>query len=316
MSNMKTLIVAINDGGIVFPTVDQLEDPADVKVEDSWNNLSGRVVVDYHFAEDILAYLSVSQGYKSGGFNTTRTVGVVDGEFTTPASSTEPFDEETNINLELGVKSLLLDGRLRLNSSIFAYEYDDLQFLLGDADAPVTRTVNAGSVDGYGLDAEGYFLINQNFSVFANVALLHTEYGEDVIDNAGNVRILKGADRTFAPKYSGTLGIDYSSNIGAMGEIQANVSYSFTGSHIQSGTTTAVTFNDLDVIEQDAYSIINARVSWLSRNGDWEVALWGKNLTDEYYTTLISGGGATTSGVAIDYAAEPRTFGINVIYDY
>lgn len=306
----------LDGGGIIFPTIDQLEDPADVEVEDSWDNLSGRIVLDYQFSDDVLAYFSVSQGYKSGGFNTTRTVGIVDGETITPASSTEPFDEETNVNVELGIKSTILDGRLRLNTSIFNYEYSDLQFLLGDAEAPVTRTVNAGSVDGYGWDAEGQFFVNQSLSVFANVALLHTEYGEDVIDNAGEIRIFDGADRTFSPEVSAALGLDYTVQIGGSGELRTNLSYSYTGSHIQSETSTAVTFNDREVIEQDAYSVVNARISWLSSDGHWEVALWGKNLTDEYYTTLISGGGSTTSGVAIDYTAEPRTFGVNVIYDY
>lgn len=63
-------------------------------------------------------YATVSTGYRSGGFN---------GSTYTPGIGADIYDEETLTNMELGFKSTLMDGRVRLNASIFQYVYEDLQ---------------------------------------------------------------------------------------------------------------------------------------------------------------------------------------------
>lgn len=302
----------LNGGGVLFPTLAQLENSSEAVLQDTWDNLSGRAVVDYALGDDTLVYASIAQGYKSGGFNTTRTVGLVGGTYIAPSAANEPFNEETNLNFELGLKSTLADGRLRFNASFFAYEYKDLQFLLSDQESPVALTTNAPKVEGHGIDADILFAVTHQLSVTANLAYLNAEYTEDVVDGSGVVRYEAGQKTIFSPEISGIIGVDYAAQIGSMGELRFNASYSYTGDHLQAGLDATSSF-DPAASRSDSYSVLNTRMSWLSPEQRWEVALWGRNLTDEFYTTFISSSGAATGGVLANYPAEPRTYGVNVI---
>jgi iron complex outermembrane recepter protein len=303
-------------GGILFPNIAQLENAADAKVDDSWTNISGRIGLDYALGEDTLIYTTLAQGYKSGGFNSTRTLEEQSlGNFVMPTSAAEPFDEETNINFEVGMKSTQMDGRLRLNASAFIYEYKDLQFLMSDTDSPVARTVNASKVDGYGMDTEIMFAATENLNLFANLSYIQAEYGDDVIDAAGSVRILGGAETPFAPEFSGTVGFDFRAELEGLGELRTNFSYSYTGAHQQRANQVDDNFSNA-INHQEAYHVVNGRISLLSADETWELALWGKNLTDEYYASYTSASAASTAGVVTKTPAEPRTYGVNLVYNF
>ena len=75
--------------------------------------------------EDILYYLSYSEGFRSGGFN---------GRWGNAFTATTPYDPETVTNIEVGVKSTLMNNRLRLNVAVFDMEYDDKQIDVDVAD--------------------------------------------------------------------------------------------------------------------------------------------------------------------------------------
>ncbi len=304
--------------GILFPNLVQLENATDAKMEESWNNLSGRIALDYSLNEDTLVYVSLAQGYKAGGFNTTRTVQQTtstSGVFVMPSGAAEPFDEETNLNFEVGLKSTLMDGRMRFNTSAFAYEYKDLQFLLSDSEVPVARTINASKIDGYGVDVEMMLAATENLTLFMNLAYLQSEFGEDVIDREGDLVIEGGNETTFAPEMSGSIGLDYRYELGELGELRTNFTYSYYGSHMQRDIQVTDSFPE-GVGKEDAYHTINGRISLLSHDGKWEVALWGKNLTDEYYNTTVGTGAGVTAGVITSVPSEPRTYGVNLEYNF
>ena len=73
--------------------------------------------------DDMMAYMSYSTGYKSGGFTGSADTFNSDG---TPGPGTE-FDDETADAFELGVKASLWDQRARLSAAIFYTEFEDLQ---------------------------------------------------------------------------------------------------------------------------------------------------------------------------------------------
>lgn len=304
--------------GILFPNLAQLENAADAKMDESWSNLSGRIALDYALNEDALVYVSLAQGYKAGGFNTTRTVQQTtstSGVFVMPGSAAEPFDEETNLNFEVGLKSTLMDGRMRFNTSAFAYEYKDLQFLLSDSEVPVARTINASKVDGYGVDVEMMFAATEDLTLSMNLAYLQSEFGEDVVDRNGDLVIENGAETTFSPEVSGSIGVDYRHALGDLGELRTNLTYSYYGTHMQRDIQVGDNFPD-GVGKEDAYQTFNGRISLLSHDGMWEVAIWGKNLTDEYYNAMLSTGAGVTAGIVASVPSEPRTYGVNLEYNF
>ena len=76
--------------------------------------MSGSFTVAYQATEEVNTYFRYGNGYRSGGFN---------GE----AFNSAPFEEETIDQYEIGAKSELWDGRLRVNGALYTYTYDDLQ---------------------------------------------------------------------------------------------------------------------------------------------------------------------------------------------
>ena len=67
---------------------------------------------------------------------------------------------------------------------------------------------------------------------------------------------------------------------------------------------------------QDAYGLLNGRVSFYSANQSWEVALWGKNLLDEAYKGNLIASSDSVAGILMTVRGEPRTYGLEAIYRF
>ena len=96
----------------------------------SWNSFTYRADLQYQPTRDLMAYGSIARGFKSGGFN-------VRGEADLPNMGFAPFDPETALTYEIGLRSEWLHRRLRFNATLFDTEYQDIQlrqqtFIAGD----------------------------------------------------------------------------------------------------------------------------------------------------------------------------------------
>lgn len=302
--------------GLIFPGDNQFldangnPDPSLTSSHENWSDISPRLVVDHQLNEDLMVFAGVSQGFKSGGFNSFPTVDTDPLSATfgfVPNGSTEPFDEEKITNYEAGFKSTLMEGRLRLNGSIYYYDFEDLQFLVGDGTTIIAK--NAGSATGLGIDIEAMYMITENLSISANLGWLDAEYGDDVVETDGNVIVQDGQDLAYAPSLSGNLGIDYLLPLDELGEIRAHLNYAYTGERTHNGASTD------SIYEEDASGLLSTRVSWLSSDENWEVAAWGTNLTNE--DVIESLGGVTDDfGFISSRRGEPRMYGVELSYFY
>ncbi len=133
--------------------------------------LTGRFVVDYQLNPRTMFYASYSRGYKSGGINPPVPAAL---------SATSTFRPESIDAYEVGTKTTLLDGTLRLNASAFYYKYKDLQISRLVARAAVNDNTDA---DIYGAEAEAIISPTRNFQVNLSASYLHTKIKElDLID--------------------------------------------------------------------------------------------------------------------------------------
>ena len=283
-------------------------DPGLANLHENWDNLSLRAVVDVQMNDDLLGFFSVSQGYKSGGFNSFPLVnfepvniggGVLvraPGFGTALPGQLESFDEEQVINYELGLKSTLLDGSLRVNASYFYYEYDDLQVQFLD-NAGALRTDNLGEATGQGVDLDVIYLVTGNLTLSTSLAWLDTRNEED-LPAAG---ISEGDDLAFAPSFSGSVAINYLLSLGGLGDLRTNLSYSYTGD-------SAEDFRD------DSFELLNARITLSDIEGQVDLAFWGRNITNEDY--LETGFDASDIlGFNSVRRNEPATYGIELIFN-
>jgi iron complex outermembrane receptor protein len=141
---------------------------------ETFDDTTGRVVLDWAMGDSTMAYASYSRGYKGGGFNPPFDPAVF-------PNASRTFDPETINAFEVGTKSIFADGDLTLNLAAFYYDYEGLQ---------VSRIVNRTSfnenVDAEitGLEAEFVWSPTDNLVINGMVSLLDTEIGDVLVADA------------------------------------------------------------------------------------------------------------------------------------
>ncbi len=259
--------------------------------EDMWG---GKLALEYRDARDHRWYGLVSRGFKAGGFNSSQSIPAEDREFST----------ETLWNYELGWKANALDRRLQTQVALFYQDRDDVQTKQslvepneGD-DCPCSftdYTTNAASGSALGLEAEANWQLNPMTEVFASLGLLNSEFDDfesfahvKADDETGEPYDLSGHDLPHAPNYQFAVGalFDLTEHWYARVELEGKDAFHFSSRH---------------EAQSDRYELLNARLGY--RANSWEVALWGRNLTDELYQTR--GFGAFGNDPRNGYETEP-----------
>ena len=269
-----------------FPLIDLHESK-------TFSNVSGRLALAYAMSDDTLLYGSVSSGYNSGGFAGFAAIDPI---------QLQPFDEETLYAYEVGVKSELLDRRVRLNAAAFYYDYQDLQVFIYDTSSgvPVQIKLNAGSAKIYGLEAELTVRPTAQFEAFLSASTLNSEY-QDFSDGLGND--FSGNQLINAPEFSMSAGLTWTQPIGAAGSLQATASGSYQSKIYFTPA------ND-NAYSQSSVTMLNARLAWTPPGGALEVALWGKNLTDERWVNFMA---PIITMDQLNYN-DPETYGVEFSY--
>jgi len=264
--------------------------------DDNWSAWTPRFALDYDLSDDMMLYVSATNGFKSGGFQ------IGDGT---------SFEQEDLWSYETGIKSTLLDNRLRANVGLFYYDYTNLQVVEYDDDTGVSTTTNAGEAIIQGIEGEFVARIADDFDVNLVVAYTNAEFeyfpqGEGV-DFAGN-------DVPNTPDLTYSLGAQYTTELNDIGYMVFRADYAWRDS---------VNFksNNDKKFESDSYSLLNLRVSLMTFDDKWEVALYGTNLLDERYATYITAGrnldgGRTEDGNTSNTYGEPRQYGVKVRYNF
>ncbi|MBL4838194.1 MAG: TonB-dependent receptor [Kordiimonadaceae bacterium] len=267
-----------------------------VPAGDTWSDFSPMATLQYRPNDDLMIFVTVATGFKSGGFAGSQGVAAA------AADSVEP---ENAINYELGFKSVLFDQKLRLNATAFYMDYTDLQIVrfgpVPSSPFGTFLTTNIGSAKITGVELEFDMQVSEQFSISGNYAYLDTEVKDLVINGAD----LSGKTLRQAPEHSFNISADYYVPIANdMGGLDFNLQYSFTDEQ---------RFDYLsDDTISEAMKLLSARIAWTSSDGGYGLALWGKNLTDYSYVnhTYIIGPGV------IGTWGAPRTFGITGIVKF
>ncbi len=256
-------------------------------------NWSYKLGLNWKPADDVLVYGSVSQGVKSGGFFS----GV-----TTNSGQLKPYDPETLVAYEAGVKARL-GGGVQVSASLFHYDYSDVQTFIRDTSGalPIQRLGNVDEAKITGLDADLTWRppAVAGLTVQLGLGLLDAELGEFAVTGgvvpAGN-RLPNAPEVTFnaSGAYDIPLGADWSL------QLQGGARYS--------DSVFKDAIND-PLLVQDSYWTFDGRIG-LTSEGGWSFSLWGKNLSDESYVVQGVNNGAL--GVGYRTYSAPRTFGVTM----
>jgi len=237
--------------------------------DESWSDVSPRLVADYKVSEDLMVYASYTLGYKAGGFNAQAD----DMNNNGIAEKVRVFDPEEVTAYELGAKSTWLDGALQVNASVYLNDYTDLQVeTISNAQVFVD---NASDADIKGLELEVTWLPPmQGLRVNASYARIDGEYENAIIEGAN----VSGNRLLQAPQNSYTLSGNYDKTTD-VGSVSIFLGYNWLDEQFYDTFETEIT-------KQDSYGIWNGSVRFTPKNESWNIAIVGENLDDKEYSLL------------------------------
>jgi iron complex outermembrane receptor protein len=290
-----------------------------VQGQQSFGLWAPRFTANYKFTPDIVGYVSAAEGQKTGGFNS--------NGFTQPAYFA--FKAENNWTYELGVKSVLLDRKLRLNADVFYVDWDNLQgqrYIPGTISTIVT---NLGGATSTGIEMDAEYFFTRDLSARLTASHVDPKYKNGFID--GDVSAACGdlpGDTVINIACSDSVGgkqmartaedqFDISGNWNIPDFIPGYSAYlrgdfSYTGPKYTTG---------LDNNSQNPIELANARLG--VTHGPFEIAIWSKNLFDYQYVDRVTITGSTADGSPLSginyirvYPGQRRTFGARLDYRF
>lgn len=285
-------------------------------LEDDTNNVSGKLGVDWRVNEQVLTYLSISQGYRGVAFNGQAYNDNTELTFAAPEKLT---------SYELGAKTEFGNRRGTFNAALFHYDYTNQQFLdeftLPGGLGTGFRTTNAPKSRVDGAEFELRLKATNDLQVMANLGLMHSKYVDltlhagQFVDAAHTIpRVCcTGNQLIQAPDYTAMLGFDWRFAQLAAGDLRLYADGNFYGKQYFDAFNT-----ERDA--QGAYAVASARLSFESsgKHG-YSIDAWIKNIANrQYLAYALNQRDADTGALGFDYAlvGEPRTYGADITYRF
>jgi iron complex outermembrane recepter protein len=293
--------------------------------------VTGTLKAAYRFNAGVMGYASYARGYKGAGYNIDR----APVNFVTLETGTY-FPGESVDSYEIGLKTSIMSGRLQINLAAFDQSFSDFQL---NAFAGASFAVESiPQLDSKGIDADFYWVTPiSGLSLQGGLTLADTKYANfTAADMQSAARfpgasLLPGNQMSFAPKTSISLSGNWAGEVGGL-KVGANLSAKYN-SEYNTGSDL------LPTKLQQAFTLLNGRLSVGSTSQRWVLELWGQNLTDETYKQVVFNGplqgtffqstvqtagshpgtyydAAKDTGTYYAFLGAPRTYGLTLRVKY
>lgn len=296
-------------------------DPATrINGDQKFTNWSPEATIRFKPNDDVMMYGAYKTAYKSGGFS--NSAFVVNGA---PASNIA-FNPEKARGFELGIKTTLLDRQLRLNANVYSYKYDNLQVDFFDSITFQFITTNAGSATTKGVETEFEYAPDAvpGLGLHGSINYNRARYEDYIAPCYGGQSIQAGCNTTFlggfgqdlsgqptaiAPKVTASLGGSFET------QMNNNWQFGFSADARYSGSYLGSSFGE-PLSRNGSYISLDASVRLRTQDSRWEIALLGRNLTNNFHISGIldapnsgTGTGTATALPAdiLGLADNPRT---------
>jgi len=244
-----------------------------------------RLVLKYNIDADNMAYVSASEGFRSGGTQ------FIDSGGLFPNT----FDPEELVTYEIGAKGVLADGDLLYEVALYSTEYENIQVYTPNP-LGVQAFLNGGEVDMIGVEIAAQYNVSEDLFFKMSYSNNDSEFQQDTLTH------LKGETMDNVPENIWSLAADYRFNwtdsIG--GHFRLDYFHSDgTEIHLRGFGY----LNDTAITEDQ--KTLNVRIG-ADFNG-WSAYLFAENLTDEDAANAVPWATLT------EYIyQQPRTVGITV----
>ena len=276
--------------------------------------VGGKLVLSYHQNDSSFLYGSINRGYKAGGVNTNGSI----------PNELRSFDPEYLTNYEFGYKVTLLNNDAYIRSAIFYMDRNDMQVRTSkkiNTTDFIQYLGNASSGYNYGLEVEAAWQVNDTINLYGSLGLLKTEFNDFI---TADDLSLSGEEQSHAPSYQFNLGVNYQPTDAWLFNISLNgkAEFYFSDTRYYDYDYSGLIELDEVIPDQDLKSksvvLLNASIAYLA--DDWQIKLWGRNLTDQDYANrgFYFGNDPRDGYTAKKYTqlAEPLVFGVTLDYQF
>jgi len=265
--------------------------------KEQWSEVTPKLGLELQVTDDALLYASYAKGYKSGGFNARPLSGIAEVQ--------TPYDPEIVDSYEVGAKTRWWDRRVTANLAVFFNDYTDMQLTINATPQNFVR--NAGEAEIKGAELEIVARLAQGFDVNMAAGYLDAKYTElDPQLATLNPPLTVDKELVKAPEWTLSAGMQYRFDLGA-GEIVLRGDWAYKSKVFHD------VFNDAR-LAQDAFDLFNAYAAFITSNRQWEIAVFGTNLSDERYR--VSGNSSAGFGLAESTFSAPREWGATLRYRF
>ena len=284
-----------------------------VSKDNRWSDMSPRLVADYHFTPNLMAYASLAKGYKAGGYNGTE-----------PGSQ---FAPEKVWNAEVGVKSSFPEQHLLVDASVYHYRYTNKQTLVvvpstSGLGVPTYQVSNT-SQDATGLDLQVQWQPLDDLQFGFNGSYIDSKYSTASVpaglDSAGNALYLDVSGQPVdEPKFSYSVSGAYTWHGVARGDLVFHANYGYRGrmrcndASVYQGKCALPTHFDLGAAQQRT----DLRIDWNAGDGHWGLGAYVNNLFDQRYVSGLGTISQSVLGTPYAYVTAPRMWGVEARYKF
>lgn len=275
-----------------------------------------KLSLQHDLNNDVMIYGTAATGYIAGG--------------TQGGGSNDLNDPNEVDSYELGMKSMLLNGAMRLNVAAYYNDYSGLttSAFVAQGETIVSRQIPGGSMTSKGIEVEMNWQVTDAFNLSGALSLNDSELddfsrtvsnrvfragGDEEIgsgppgdSNNAQVYYLSGQTARFSPDWTLALDASYTFLMGSKGSLVPGV-YLYASDDYK--TTNVPYF----FTHQDSYTTVDLRLTWYQDRGPWSVRGYVTNATDEIVQV---GGDQFSEGRAVADFNAPRTYGVSVRYNF
>ena len=254
----------------------------------AWNDTTPQATLTWKPNATMMAYATVSRGFKGGGFQ---------NDASKAAAAVTPYNPETVTNYEIGFKSELFDRRVRWNSAVFVEKYKNLQVQQTLASCLCNVISNAASATIKGIESDVQFAPSRLFHAWVSGSYIDAKYDDFTfagVNNSGNQ-----LQRT--PKYQVAVGAEATMDLSPTWQnaLTARLAYRYQG---------RMPWAPENLNWEEAYGTLDGRVTLNMPNGNWSLSAFGKNLGNKLYRTNI----IVFFRDEMSSYAPPRTYGLEL----
>ncbi|NWG53576.1 MAG: TonB-dependent receptor [Hydrogenophilaceae bacterium] len=275
----------------------------------TFEEVTPRVSLTWEPSDEWTFYASYGRGYKSGGFD-------MRGDVVLTPNTVNGYQPEFVDAYEIGFHSNLFNGRANISGDIFYSEYQDVQITRQEptvAGSVASFVDNAAAATIQGAELEGTVYFTDNFNSVFTIGYVDAAFDEylsnTVVVNPAPppativvpIDLSDVADIQNTPEWTWSLAFNYSIDLGPNGQIMITPSASYRGDSQMFELAAPL-------IDQEAFTLYNASITWTSDDDRFRIGLHGRNLGDEEYRV---GGynfpGALFGNSIIGFYGPPRT---------